>query len=1640
MKKNLKLLILLLSITLVIGAFAIAASAAEESSAVAKIGDTEYETLAAALAGSKSGDKIVLINDATSSATFKLSHDLTIDLNGKTLTIDTSSMINIQTNISFNVIGEGKIIMNKGLIYAGNYIAPTVRVESFGAPMEFESTNGAGIVNVASGNYVLSNLKVKADMSAAAENAAIFRTGGNGVDASFEINGVTVNATGIPMSSGNSLAVSVVRLISNATATLNYCNMRADNTIVQVNAGTAGKNVLTVNNCYLYSNRAYSNNISGNRTGVIGNGTSLAGNIVINNSQIVGSYKPINVATNGTGTVYINNSTVKHNGTNGNGLTVDGLLRVDGDSSLGLSPTETPASKLMDAVNGAIILEAGARVNQLVYDIITSGGVKVSEKTLGEDGSVTEALVDYAESAYELVYDPVGDTAYPYVLVSKSAAENAGVDKIDGKIFYADGSSLPTKNFYSNGFVSSVECTDALKPTVVWNPSGTMAGYSFDNGNIAFKYTKNTTSKGTNIITGLTTGIKQSAMDVMVIDFDFATSSSKGYPAMGISLHSRSSSNPSSGSNTNRSLVKIASDGFVTSNFTNAKNFTPYQLSTQKWNHFTIVVDTSVENTGIVYVFINGVFVGSGDAYQNDNAYISGPRFDITASNVADYNFLLDNLLIRKFGDGTSTTAITNPESYLLDGGAAWNSQVINENFVPTIDAGSIEITNINDLVYTEDENGILSTNIIPHLNRNHTSPYPVNNNVKIALDGKTFNFPSGSTAFDTVYAADGTKTAYEFNKAYEDAKVTFKWFIGNINQPEDLEDESLWVTYESRSGIIPSSLYSKNNSTPKLLSKGYNYSFAKVNGWDFPVANHYDYTFALKNSTVEIKPTFDEANPTDMGYTYAVLDANGNFDRGGNTTTLYGSGWYKLDTATGKESGVQLKYGETFVFLSDSLTLVGAFKSGSTGTESDNKTFSFDFNGHSIIADASKNNTGKRPGIFNANPGETVNVYSSIAGATIKYYGLNGDSYTDPMAGYFMSVWGKNCTKLNDKEETVTDIDALLNRINTEETDKITVNIGTATNLGEKHSGKNLTIYGDCLVRLTRGDKSCTVNVTDVTFVKTTSKATIFVCESYSGALNVKGSTFLASCHNNFISSTTSSAYKSDDLRALCKAFIEDCTVIMSKNTVTKDNYDPDDENDNRVSLVGNNHGFESITFKNVVTNGRINPSNVGKVVTADENVYSPFIDVGCASGLVSARYNKPMTFGSITDADTYTIYVLEYDAENKKFVETPFVIAAYGTDAESADLVLPLLTHKTVRAEDAVTLTFVGLDGKVVRKEAYVKGSSVLETAPENATLKGKVVTLTQTGWDSTPEVMNENVTVNPIYNVEKSISGVRANLSLYTDFNVNLYLPLSFEDVLVSVNNGELTYEKVDTDKDGEKDSLKLVIELGCTEATTAAVFNLAFKEFGEEVTATYSISIAAYAKAIVDGDFTAEDDKLMYYMIAYAAEACKYFGEENAELTELLTYIEDAKGEGTVDHEFANAIEELNFGGVFEEATIKLDSAPAFVLTLKDGFAGTVTVQYGLNVKEYTVSETDSRTIVIEGMKVYNFGATLTINAEGTIGETDVKTENAKYNLDTFVNYHVENAASDSDTAAASEKCLAVLLALYDYVCVADEYTK
>ncbi len=83
-----KFLAMLLSLTMI---FALTVPALADTANKAKIGDNEYPTLAAAVSAAQAGDTIKLIGDETITSTLTIGKDLTLDLNGRTLTMTVTS-------------------------------------------------------------------------------------------------------------------------------------------------------------------------------------------------------------------------------------------------------------------------------------------------------------------------------------------------------------------------------------------------------------------------------------------------------------------------------------------------------------------------------------------------------------------------------------------------------------------------------------------------------------------------------------------------------------------------------------------------------------------------------------------------------------------------------------------------------------------------------------------------------------------------------------------------------------------------------------------------------------------------------------------------------------------------------------------------------------------------------------------------------------------------------------------------------------------------------------------------------------------------------------------------------------------------------------------------------------------------------------------------------------------------------------------------------------------------------------------------------------------------------------------------------------------------------------------------------------
>ena len=319
------------------------------------------------------------------------------------------------------------------------------------------------------------------------------------------------------------------------------------------------------------------------------------------------------------------------------------------------------------------------------------------------------------------------------------------------------------------------------------------------------------------------------------------------------------------------------------------------------------------------------------------------------------------------------------------------------------------------------------------------------------------------------------------------------------------------------------------------------------------------------------------------------------------------------------------------------------------------------------------------------------------------------------------------------------------------------------------------------------------------------------------------------------------------------------------------------------------------------------------------------------------------------------------------------------------------------------------------------YRKGGNVLATDATADTYEGTAVKLVFDGWATElPTNVTENVTITPNYKVEANIS-VNVNLSLYSDFAINLYVPAEYAPYITNLEG----YTEVTVD---DVTYLMTTVNKAVTEAADAVTFTFNIVEGEYTATATATVGIAGYAEVILGSSgYTAADKQLMYYTVAYALEATKYFNETDARtievLSTLLTTYASAKGEDLAEKTYANAIAQevidATLGNVFTSVTVSLDSAPKFVLTVKDGFVGTVTVSYGGNIRTYEVTAENNK-VVVEGMKAYNFGTTLTITAEGAEGT---------YTLDTYAKYTAENG-TDADKA--------IVDAFYNYVTVASAY--
>ena len=479
-----------------------------------------------------------------------------------------------------------------------------------------------------------------------------------------------------------------------------------------------------------------------------------------------------------------------------------------------------------------------------------------------------------------------------------------------------------------------------------------------------------------------------------------------------------------------------------------------------------------------------------------------------------------------------------------------------------------------------------------------------------------------------------------------------------------------------------------------------------------------------------------------------------------------------------------------------------------------------------------------------------------------------------------------------------------------------------------------------------------------------------------------------------------------------------------------------------------------KALVFNNVVTTGRLNPSNNGgERVVMDGFVAAEIHDakgLNPTAGTVSAICNLPMTWQSLDlgiDENVLNITVTAYNASAGELTDcATYNVVNNGASTEGIEnaYLLPMLTGATIYADDAVKVNWLGLgENANAKTEYYVPGTPYVTinpfTAPAYAMNATKLVhDGTWVGAPAHDTVMTADVNVTPGYTVEANVSGFKTNLSLYSDFLVNLYIPAALGQYVTAVNGVALPESTVTI---GEAEFYRVIVAKKANEVSTDAVFEIALKE-GEYVAAkTVKVNILDYATNILNGEYDLEIQSLIAYMLHYAYRAEFYFNGSSSAKLENLIFNEASIGSGGLeDYACENAIENTGLDPIFSSASVQLNETPAFVFTPNGKFAGTVTITYGDSVRTYTVLEGSTTKIVVEDMKIYNFAKTLTITAVGTvIGEEGEQTITGSFNLDTYTKYHIENSTnSESATQSESQRAIHLIKALYNYVKSAESY--
>ena len=1654
MKKFGKIFSLILAVALVCTGLIMVASAE----------DTTFD-LPAALASAESGATVTLTGNATLTEAYNVEKDVTIDLNGYTLTSTGADTFVIEGAYNVKIIGDGTVNL------AGRLVKSTTAGVAYTFTMEgttditvnHTATAAPHIVYAAGGTHTFTkvNMYSSRGKSVGKEFDAFFRgtlsadsATGNGTaqNLKFYFNKSSFDCETSP--GAQNYLTFIMTTGSGSYVEMNDSTVRNGGTLLHFGYTTEtkmGTTLFQANNTQLAvvsDDNGYRSCLVWGHKSAGSSSDILYGTVKLTDSYIGGNvYRAVHAgdAASGKFQVVLNNSVLANNGANDSNHNADNKDR-DTKITRGADVWFRNNSSLVS--NGGSLAMSGGK-------IYTEVGTRFNHPDVAKSGNLTWVdSVGDAVTGVKFVFDPITDLQRPYISTTDSSAVNylpegaRSMNFFTMEYFSGYNSQSPYgvhvdksgtykydwANYWQSGFNNGALLGETYGEGVsfkFWVQPTT--DYPTLGGNRQFPSNTSTQKEDSWFILG--NGLSNpenllfSNTKVAVTEFDIGTDSEYGFVKMEVKSQARIGENNGGDASGDKQFT-ILSDGSIQNN--NLVSFNPsVTLSKTKWNHVTCVMytdaiydeDGDAAKIGQAFYYINGELLGySNYGFQNTAGYVMGTRFVVPQLNnlVVGTSTLFDNFSIRGYenyiAEGEADGAKKNPEAYLL-GDLLYNDQPVNLN----VTVAGRAYSDLNSALKAAKELGVEV-----ELHANLTQPQVITENGVIDTNGYELALDSASYG----YTVDGNK--YTFS---DDYWYNVKWYIGEYGNADAMNDPANYVNGIAKVGIELDRENMLTTETPDYTK----FTSMTQDGWA--------YTADATEKATPVVPTLDDlalakANEdrsltlypviTEVPMAYYIKDAAGVVYKGSTNS----------DTAA--EALKTLPSGHTFVLNGDVVLNESALLFASTADAP--VTLNIDLNGHALVR-------GVTGVMFQVGAYTTLNVYSSVPGGRVIASTTNVEgNINDGGTAFVISDGTNNSNATTDKLLVGTRGDIT----------EAYINVGKFGDI----PGSNMTVIAERAYYGFKGGENCAITVDGATTIAPgIANTTAIHTYVYDGDIIFKNAILVAPTKDNVVNIAAFSQASKHTLDngtvsprnegfedVIITAGVRFENVIIVNNipqlgggTSTKNNV---------VSNCGDDR-VKALVFNNVVTTGRLNPSNNGSErVVMDGFVAAEIHDakgLNPTAGTVSAICNLPMTWQSLDlgiDENVLNITVTAYNASAGELTDcATYNVVNNGASTEGIEnaYLLPMLTGATIYADDAAKVNWNGIGNNAKAKtEYYVPGTPYASiNAPTAAAYALNAVKLVHDGtWTGIPEagtVITADVNVTPGYTVEANVSGFKTNLSLYSDFLVNLYIPADLAQYITAVNGEALAEGTVSF---GEASFVKAIVAKSAKEASDDAIFEIAIKEGEYTATKTVKISIADYAAQILAGEQFADTDKaLMYYMLNYVGEAAKYLEDaEDAEIQKLLTDYAQWNVI-TVEKTFANAVENVGLDSIFTSSGITLNAAPAFTFTPNGKFTGTVTVTYGDgNVRAYTVSEGSTSKIVVEGMKIYNFGTNLTVTAVGTIAGVDgEQTVTGTINLDTYAKYHTENAVNEeSETKADSAEALDLINALYDYVKVAEQY--